>query len=54
MGICDLVKFAKHNPCTKQIQEGFDLVKEFIEKTKVSEKNIDVTDDNEILETLEN
>ena len=31
---CDLVKFAKHTPVTEQIQQTFDLVKEFIEKTK--------------------
>jgi hypothetical protein len=41
---CDLVKFAKHNPTTQQIQETFDLVKDFIEKTKSDERKIDVTD----------
>lgn len=43
---CDLVKFAKHNPTTEQIQKTFDLVKNFIEKTKSDEKKIDVTDSN--------
>ena len=41
---CDLVKFAKHNPTTEQIQRTFDLVKDFIETTKSDEKRIDVTD----------
>jgi len=42
--LSDLVKFAKHNPTTEQIQETFDLVKNFIEKTKSDEKKIDVTE----------
>ncbi|MHC4326209.1 MAG: hypothetical protein ACYSUX_18215 [Planctomycetota bacterium] len=41
---CDLVKFAKHNPTTEQIQETFDLVKDFIEKTKSDERKVDITD----------
>ncbi len=41
---CDLVKFAKHNPTTEQIQKTFDLVKNFIEKTKSDEKKVDVTE----------
>jgi len=41
---CDLVKFAKHNPTTQQIQETFDLVKDFIDKTKSDERKVDVTD----------
>ncbi len=41
---CDLVKFAKHNPTTEQIQKTFDLVKNFIEKTRSDEKKIDVTE----------
>jgi len=41
---CDLVKFARHSPTTEQIQETFDLVKDFIEKTKSDERKIDVTD----------
>ena len=41
---CDLVKFAKFNPTTQQVQETFDLVKDFIEKTKSDERKVDVTD----------
>lgn len=41
---CDLVKFAKHTPTTKQIQKTFDLVKDFIEKTKSDERKVDVTE----------
>lgn len=41
---CDMVKFAKYNPEKEQIQAAFDLVKNFIEKTKSQEKKIDVTD----------
>jgi hypothetical protein len=41
---CDLVKFAKHSPTNEQIQKTFDLVKEFIRKTKSDERRIDVTD----------
>jgi hypothetical protein len=40
---CDLVKFAKYNPTTEQIQKTFDLVKNFIETTKSQENKIDVT-----------
>jgi hypothetical protein len=40
---CDLVKFAKYNPTTEQIQRTFDLVKDFIEKTRSDERKIDVT-----------
>ena len=43
---CDLVKFAKYNPAAEQIQKTFDLVKDFIEKTKSDEKKIDVTETN--------
>lgn len=50
---CDLVKFAKHNPTTEQIQQTFDLVKDFIEKTKSNESRIDVTDDLQVKETIE-
>ena len=42
--LCDLVKFAKHNPTIEQIQKTFDLVKNFIGKTKSDEKKIDVTE----------
>jgi hypothetical protein len=41
---CDLVKFAKYSPTTEQIQRTFDLVKDFIEKTRSDERRIDVTD----------
>ena len=41
---CDLVKFARHEPATEQIQETFDLVKSFIEKTRSDERKVDVTD----------
>ena len=41
---CDLVKFAKMSPTGEQIQRTFDLVKDFIEKTKSEERKVDVTD----------
>ncbi|MBN1507569.1 MAG: hypothetical protein JW955_12025 [Sedimentisphaerales bacterium] len=41
---CDLVKFAKHQPTTEQVQRTFDLVKDFIEKTRSDERKVDVTD----------
>jgi len=41
---CDLVKFAKHEPTTEQVQRTFDLVKDFIEKTRSDERKVDVTD----------
>ncbi|MHC4394192.1 MAG: BatD family protein [Planctomycetota bacterium] len=41
---CDLVKFARHEPTAEQIQKTFDLVKDFIEKTKSEERRIDVTE----------
>jgi len=41
---CDLVKFAKHAPTTEQIQRTFDLVKNFIERTRSDERKVDVTD----------
>ena len=41
---CDLVKFARHEPANEQIQQAFDLVKAFIEKTKSAERKVDVTD----------
>lgn len=50
---CDLVKFAKHNPTHQQIQRTFDLVTEFIEKTKSDEQKIDVTDSVRTQETVE-
>jgi len=50
---CDLVKFARHAPTTDQIQKTFDLVKNFIEKTKSDEKRVDVTDKPEMVEAVE-
>ena len=50
---CDLVKFAKHSPTTEQIQQTFNLVKEFIEKTKSDEHRIDVTDNPKVENTAE-
>jgi hypothetical protein len=50
---CDLVKFAKHDPTTEQIQQTFDLVKDFIEKTKSDESRIDVTDNLQEKKTVE-
>ncbi len=41
---CDLVKFARHDPTTEQIQRTFDLVKDFIERTKSEVRSVDVTD----------
>jgi len=41
---CDLVKFARYNPDKRQIQQTFNLVKYFIEKTKSDERKIDVTE----------
>jgi hypothetical protein len=41
---CDLVKFARHEPTADQIQQTFDLVKAFIEKTRSEEHVLDVTD----------
>ncbi|MHC4520670.1 MAG: hypothetical protein ACYTAS_18930, partial [Planctomycetota bacterium] len=41
---CDLVKFARHAPTTEQIQRTFDLVKDFIERTKSELHQVDVTD----------
>jgi hypothetical protein len=42
---CDLVKFAQHDPTTEQIQRTFDLVKDFIERTRSDERKVDVTDE---------
>lgn len=50
---CDLVKFAKHTPTTEQIQKTFDLVKEFIEKTKSDDRKVDVTEMVQSEETAE-
>jgi hypothetical protein len=40
---CDLVKFAKHEPTNEQIQRTFDLVKDFVEKTRSEDRVVDVT-----------
>ncbi len=40
---CDLVKFAKHQPQTSDIQKTFDLVKDFIEKTRSDTKVVEQT-----------
>jgi hypothetical protein len=50
---CDLVKFAKYTPATSQIQQTFDLVKDFIEKTKSEERKIDVTEKVQIEQPIE-
>lgn len=50
---CDLVKFAKHNPTTEQVQKTFDLVKDFIEKTKSDDRRVDVTEMVRSEETVE-
>ena len=50
---CDMVKFAKLQPSTEQIQRTFDLVKSFIEKTKSQEKQIDVTESVQPGQTVE-
>jgi hypothetical protein len=50
---CDLVKFARHEPTNQQIQEMFDLVKAFIEKTKSDERKVDVTEMHVSQETAE-
>ncbi len=41
---CDLVKFAKHHPAQQQVESTFTIVRDFVEKTKSQEKQIDVTD----------
>ena len=40
---CDLVKFARHAPTTEQIQRTFDLVKDFVERTRSEQRMVDVT-----------
>ena len=41
---CDLVKFARYGPATAEIQQTFDLTRQFIEATRLNEKQVDVTD----------
>jgi len=50
---CDLVKFAKHDPTSEQIQKTFDLVKDFIERTRSDERKVDVTDKVEAQQEIE-
>jgi hypothetical protein len=50
---CDLVKFAQHDPTTDQVQRTFDLVKDFIERTKSEERKVDVTDNVDVAETTD-
>jgi len=50
---CDLVKFANVKPTTEQIQQTFDLVKDFIEKTKSDQTRVDVTDQAEVQQVVE-
>ncbi|HPS55740.1 MAG TPA: hypothetical protein PLP05_09085, partial [Sedimentisphaerales bacterium] len=40
---CDLVKFAKYQPEQQQVESTFTIVRDFVEKTKSQEKQIDVT-----------
>ena len=40
---CDMVKFALYGPSAQEIQKTFDLTKEFIESTRVPQKQVDVT-----------
>lgn len=40
---CDLVKFARYGPTEQEIQHTFDLTKNFIEATRITEKQVDVT-----------
>jgi len=50
---CDLVKFARYNPTNEQIQQTFNLVKDFIDATKSDERRIDVTDNVNAEESIE-
>jgi hypothetical protein len=50
---CDLVKFARYNPTTKQIQRTFNLVKDFVETTKSDERKIDVTEPTQAVRSVE-
>lgn len=50
---CDLVKFARHEPTTEQIQKTFALARDFIDKTKSDERKIDVTEMVEQEQTIE-
>jgi hypothetical protein len=50
---CDLVKFAKYSPTNEQIQQTFNLVRDFIDTTKSDEHRIDVTDSADAEEAIE-
>ena len=50
---CDLVKFAAYEPASEQIQQMFDLVRDFIARTESDEQKIDVTDTAAIEQTVE-
>jgi len=50
---CDLVKFARYSPTNEQIQQTFNLVKDFIDATKSDERRIDVTDNVNSEESIE-
>ena len=41
---CDMVKFARYGPTKTEIQKTFDLTEEFIEATRIAEKQVDVTE----------
>ncbi|MCK5272958.1 MAG: hypothetical protein KAJ52_10275 [Sedimentisphaerales bacterium] len=49
---CDMVKFARYGPTKTEIQKTFDLTKEFIEATRIAEKQVDVTEQDEQQKTL--
>jgi len=51
---CDLVKFAKHHPAQQQVESMFTIVRDFVEKTKSQEKQIDVTDTQVFEDNIEN
>ena len=40
---CDLVKFAKHDPTQSQNERTLELVRNFIEKTRSDQNQVDVT-----------
>ncbi len=41
---CDMVKFARYGPTKTEIQKTFDLTEDFIEATRIAEKQVDVTE----------
>jgi len=44
LGHCDLVKFALYGPTKTEIQGTFDLTKGFVEATRITEKQVDITE----------